>query len=53
MKKQNYYERVIKRKKELKRQPFLRSWAKKEKLTDEQLDRAINSLIHGRGSFEK
>lgn len=35
----------------MKRDLSLKAWAKKEKLTEAQLDRAIDALIHGKSFF--
>ena len=45
MAKQNYYERVVKRYRFMKRSPVLIEWAKKKKLTEAEFDRAIYALI--------
>jgi hypothetical protein len=47
----NYYLQVVKRQKEIKRNPILLKWAKEKKLTGRQITRASFALAKGKGNF--
>lgn len=52
MKKKNYYERVVKQKKAMKRNPVIQKFSRDKQLTDAELDRALDALLQGKTWFE-
>lgn len=52
MKKQNYYQRVVKPKKSLKKDWETMKWANNKKLTKKQLNRALDRALRGFATFD-
>lgn len=51
MKKENYYTRVIKRKKNIKKDPIFINWATGKRLNHKQFIMASNAIYSGMSSF--